>query len=127
MWSIRQRKSWKHICRIRGWCLAVILAGAVLAGCGKNTVKKPAGSENREKSSGTWRPMKLSEDEKSRRKSPYRRLPGHMEKFIRIRSRKPSVKRQKKVVEAMGKKGTGGSGLCRWFGDGKQPQGGKIL
>ena len=64
MWSIRQRKSWKHICRIRGWCLAVILAGAVLAGCGKNTVKKPAGSENREKSSGTWRPMKLSEDEK---------------------------------------------------------------
>lgn len=106
MWSIRQRKSWKHICRIRGWCLAVILAGAVLAGCGKNTVKKPAGSENREKSSGTWRPMKLSEDEKKQAEKSVQEAAGAYGKIYPYQEQKAiSEKDRKKVVEAMGKKG----------------------
>ena len=106
MWSGRQKKSWKHICRIKKLCLAVVMAGTVLAGCSKDSVKESSESVNRETSSETWKPMEISSGEKKQAEKSVQEAAKAYGKIYPYKEQKAiSEKDRKKVVEAMGKEG----------------------
>lgn len=106
MWSGRQRKSWKHICKIKELCLAVVIAGIVLSGCSKDSVKESSESVSRETSSETWKPMKISNSEKKQAEKSVQEAAKAYGKIYPYKEQKAiSEKDRKKVVEAMGKKG----------------------